>query len=325
MTEIVVGDIGGTNARFALASIAENGAITLGEPQTLAAAEYASLERAWDAFAGRLPQRPPPAASLAVAGPVTGGVVQFTNSPWSVDPARLPAALGLERFTLLNDFAAVAHCVARAGEPEFTHLAGPDAPLPTSGTISVIGPGTGLGVAYFRRDGKGGYHVTPTEGAHADFGPVDVIDDAILARLRQRLRRVSTERVASGPGIVEIYHALARYEGWAVPEHDDKTLWTLGLSGEDKLASAAIDRFCMALGSVAGDLALAHGSSAVVIAGGLGYRIRERLAASGFGQRFRAKGRYEGMMAAMPVKLITHPQPGLTGAAAAFALEHCPS
>lgn len=323
MTQLVVGDIGGTHARFAIAAIAPDGAITLGEPQTLAATDYANLERAWDAFIARLPDPAPPAAALAVAGPVTGGVVQFTNSPWSVDPARLPAALGLERLTLLNDFAAVAHCVARADESQFTHLTGPERPLPDSGTISVVGPGTGLGVAYFRRDGKGGYHVTPTEGGHADFGPVDAIDDAILARLRQRLRRVSTERVASGPGIVEIYHTLAAIEGQAVIEHDDKTLWKLGLSGEDKLASAAIERFCMSLGSVVGDLALAHGASAVVIAGGLGYRIRERLAASGFGQRFRAKGRYEAMMAAMPVKLITHPQPGLFGAAAAFAREHC--
>lgn len=321
-TELVVGDIGGTNARFALASIGGDGTIALGEPETLSAARFANLERAWAAFAANQPHPLPNAASLAVAAPVTGGITQFTNSPWSIDPARLPGALGVERLTLLNDFAAVAHCAARADEALFTRLAGPDAPLPATGTISVIGPGTGLGVAYFHRDGKGGYHVQPTEGGHMDFGPIDAIDDAILTRLRRRHRRVSSERVASGPGIVEIYHTLAEREGKAVMEHDDRTLWRLGLSGEDSLASAAIDRFCLSLGSVAGDLALAHGASAVVIAGGLGYRIRERLAASGFAQRFRAKGRYEGMMAAMPVKLITHPQPGLFGAAVAFAMEH---
>ena len=94
------------------------------------------------------------------------------------------------------------------------------------------------------------------------------------------------------------------------------------MSGEDSLAAAAVDRFCLSLGSVAGDMALAHGAKGVVIAGGLGYRLRETLLRSGFAERFRAKGRFESMMAGIPVKLIVHPQPGLFGAAAAFACEH---
>ena len=102
----------------------------------------------------------------------------------------------------------------------------------------------------------------------------------------------------------------------------DKALWALGLSGEDSLATAAVDRFCLSLGSVAGDIALAQGGAAVVIAGGLGLRIAATLAASGFAGRFAAKGRFEAMMSRIPVKLITHPQPGLFGAAAAFAKEH---
>ena len=100
-------------------------------------------------------------------------------------------------------------------------------------------------------------------------------------------------------------------------------IWTRGTSEGDSLAAAAVDRFCLSLGSVAGDIALAQGGFAgVVIAGGLGYRIRETLLASGFAQRFRAKGRFESLMAGIPVKLIVHPQPGLFGAAAAFAAEH---
>jgi glucokinase len=99
-------------------------------------------------------------------------------------------------------------------------------------------------------------------------------------------------------------------------------LWQRGTVGEDSLAAAAVDRFCLSLGSVAGDIALAQGASGVVIAGGLGLRIRDSLLASGFASRFMAKGRFEAMMAALPVKLITHPQPGLFGAAAAFAAEH---
>ena len=111
-------------------------------------------------------------------------------------------------------------------------------------------------------------------------------------------------------------------EGRAIQPMDDRTLWQLGGSGEDSLAAAAVDRFCLSLGAVAGDIALAQGASGVVIAGGLGLRIRDTLVKSGFASRFTAKGRFEGMMAGLPVKLITHPQPGLFGAAAAFAKEH---
>ena len=200
--------------------------------------------------------------------------------------------------------------------------AGPASTLPTSGTISVLGPGTGLGVAHFWRDGKGGYRVQPTEGGHGDFAPVDAIEDAILARLRKRHTRVSDERVVSGPAIIDIYQTLAAMEKRAVNELDDRTIWERGTNGEDSLASAAVDRFCLALGSVAGDIALIQGAAGVVIAGGLGYRIRETLLASGFAERFCAKGRFASLMATLPVKLIVHPQPGLYGAAAAFAMEH---
>ena len=162
-----------------------------------------------------------------------------------------------------------------------------------------------------------------TEGGHIDFAPLDSIEDAILAKLRKRYRRVSVERVVSGPGLVEIYETLASIEGRAIQQLDDKELWTLGTSGEDSLAAAAVDRFCLSLGSVAGDIALAQGGFAgVVIAGGLGLRIKDTLLRSGFAERFRAKGRFEGLMAGLPVKLITHPQPGLFGAAAAFARQH---
>ena len=99
----------------------------------------------------------------------------------------------------------------------------------------------------------------------------------------------------------------------------DVEIWTAGTDGSDSLAAAAVDRFCLALGSVAGDIALVQGAMGVVIAGGLGYRIRETILASGFASRFKAKGRFAGLMEQIPVKLITHPQPGLLGAAAAFA------
>jgi len=322
MTDIVALDIGGTHARFALASIRTDGAIALGEPETLKTGDYASLKTAWEEFERRCGCTIPRDAAIAIAGPVNGETVRMTNNSWVIHTGRIDEQLGLDRVCVLNDFAAVAHAVARAEESEFTHLTGPDVPLPARGTISVIGPGTGLGVAQLWRDGAGGYHVQATEGGHVDFAPVDHVDDVVLARLRKLHRRVSTERVVSGPGIVEIYHALAAIEGRAVAELEDRAIWEAGLAGTDTLAAAAVERFCLSLGSAAGDYALAHGASAVAIAGGLGYRIRETLRRSGFAERFRFKGRYEQMMAGLPVKLITHPQPGLFGAAAAFQREY---
>lgn len=326
MTELVAVDIGGTHARFALANVA-GGKIVLGEPTTLKTADHASFQTAWEAFAAVQGGRLPPAAAIAIAGPVNGELIKFTNNPWIIRPALIPEKLGVECYSLVNDFGAVGHAVARAEPEHFLHLSGPDRPLPAEGTLSVVGPGTGLGVAHVWRDGRpigqgGGYRVQATEGGHVDFAPLDAIEDAILARLRQRYRRVSTERVVSGPGIVDIYEALAALEGKAITPRDDKTLWQRGMSGEDSLAAAAVDRFCLSLGAVAGDIALAQGAAGVVIAGGLGLRIRDTLLRSGFAERFRAKGRFEGLMAALPVKLITHPQPGLFGAAAAFAMEH---
>lgn len=320
MTELVALDVGGTHARFARARV-NNGTIAVGEPVTLNTSDYASLQTAWEEFARRVGGPVPRAASIAIAAPIVGETIRMTNNSWIFRTDSLDEQLGLDAVTLINDFGAVAHAVARTPEAELVHIAGPDKPLPERGTVSVIGPGTGLGVAHFHRY-PGGYLVQSTEGGHIDFAPLDAIDDWMMARLRKEHRRVSTERVHSGPGIVEIYHALAAIEKRAYEPLDDKTIWQRGIAREDSLAAAAVDRFCGSLGSLCGDYALAHGASAVVLAGGVGMRLRELLPKSAFGERFRFKGRYSEMMAGIPVKMIVHPQPGLYGAAAAFATEH---
>lgn len=211
--------------------------------------------------------------------------------------------------------------MARCDSEHLKHLGGPETDLPAKGAISIVGPGTGLGVAYVVRT-EDDYHIGETEGGHIDYAPLDPIEDNILKHLRSRFRRVSAERVVSGPGLNNIYGALAILEDRAVAPIDDKALWTAAMEGSDALAAAALDRFCLSLGAVAGDIALAQGASGVVIAGGLGLRLADHLPRSGFAQRFVAKGRFERMMSDIPVKLITHPQPGLYGAAAAFAHEH---
>ena len=322
MTAIVAVDIGGTHARFAIAEVQDGRVIDLGKAVTLQTAEYGSFQTAWQEFKRLNGASLPRAVAIAIAGPVDADVIELTNNPWIIQRSMVCEKLDVDSFVIVNDFGAVGHAVAHAGAEHFQHLTGPEQDFAQEGTISIIGPGTGLGVAHLWRQGSN-YHVQATQGGHIDFAPLDAIEDAVLARLRKRHRRVSIERVVSGPGLIDLYETLAAIEGRAVQEYDDKTLWQMGISGEDRLAAVAIDRFCLALGSVAGDITLAQGGFAgVVIAGGLGLRIKDILIRSGFAERFRAKGRFEGMMSAIPVKLITHPQPGLFGAAAAYAQQH---
>ena len=321
MTEIVAVDIGGTHARFALARIENRRIVALTNETVLKAAEHASWQTAWETCAEQGGRPLPRAAGIAVACPVTGEVLQLTNNPWVIRPAMVREKLNVDAFSLINDFGAVGHAVAQLDEGYFRHLCGPDRALPQTGVISIVGPGTGLGVAQVLKT-QGGAQIVETEGGHIDFAPVDSLDDGILIRLRKQFRRVSVERVVSGPGLSNIYAALADIEGRPMATQDNRALWGAAMAGEDSLAIAALDRFCLSLGSVAGDIALAQGASALVIAGGLGLRIADHLPVSGFERRFCAKGRFEGRMADIPVKMITHDQPGLYGAAAAFVAEH---
>jgi glucokinase len=321
MSRIVTADVGGTHARFAFAEIEQGRVVSVDEPVTLKTADHASFQSAWEEFGRRTQTESKPELAVAFAGPIAGDVLKLTNNPWVMRPSLISERLGIDRFTIVNDFGAVAHAVATLGEEHFRHICGPDRPLPSEGVVSIVGPGTGLGVAaLLRRNGH--YEVIETEGGHVDFAPLDALEDRILDELRRSLRRVSVERIVSGRGLWNLYETLGAIEGRALTIHDEGALWSAAMDGSDTLANAALDRLCLALGAVAGDMALAQGAAAVVIAGGVGLRLADYLPRSDFRERFIAKGRFERRMDEMPVKLITHPQPGLVGAAAAFAREH---
>ncbi|MEO8455361.1 MAG: glucokinase [Sphingomicrobium sp.] len=321
MRTIAAADIGGTHARFALAEIDGGRVVSLDEPVKLNTSEHSSFQLAWQEFGRRNGIDLPTELAVAFAGPVGGEVLKLTNNPWVIRPYLMKERLGVDRFTIVNDFGAVAHAVANLPDEDFWRICGPDRPLPDEGAISIVGPGTGLGVAALLRK-SGHYEVIETEGGHVDFAPLDKLEDRILGKLRRNFRRVSVERVASGRGLWNLYEALGAIEKQPLTFHDEKELWAAAAAGTDGLANAALDRLCLTLGSVAGDMALAQGAVAVVIAGGVGLRLAEYLPNSGFRDRFIAKGRFERRMDEMPVKLITYPEPGLFGAAAAFAREH---
>lgn len=318
MTDVIAADIGGTHARFAIASV-DNGTVTqMGAPFTVAVAAYDCLEEAWQAFGRHVGRELPRQAAIALACPIQGEVLTMANNPWVVIPANVPDELGIEPPLFLNDFEAVAHAVASIGPDSMPHLCGPDRPLPESGTIVAIGPGTGLGTASIIRH-NGQVLVRGAEAGHIGFSPFDSFEDELLVRLRTVHGRVSAERVVSGPGIVAICAALSDLHGEERRDLDDKQLWTLALEGHDRLAREGMHRFCQALGSFAGDMALAYCATGVVVAGGLGRRLMGVLPGSDFCQRFVAKGRFETMLRRMPVRMIHHPEPGLFGAACALA------
>ncbi|MDJ0978700.1 MAG: glucokinase [Erythrobacter sp.] len=317
--QIVAVDIGGTHARFGIATFEPDGAITLGKVRTLKTRDYRALEDAFSAYRSGLGDALPRAASIAMAGLVEGDVIPFTNNQWTLHRKHLKNEFDFERCHVVNDFEAVAHAVSQAASDQFLHLAGPSGDLPRFGTVSVVGPGTGLGVAHFHRERDGRALVQSTEGGHASFAPVDRFERALYERLKAHFGRVSTERALCGPAIAEYYEVLCELEGLAAPRKEEIEIWRTGLTGEDPLAAKSIGRFCDALGSVTGDIALVHGARGVVIAGGLGSRLRAALPASNFHSRFTDKGRFTPHMEGLPVKLVTLAEPGLVGAAVAYA------
>ena len=314
-------DVGGTHARFALAEFPPGERPRLGPVHKYKAREHDSLAAAWRHFAEEAGEHLPPAASVAAAAAIGEDVLTFVNSPWTIDTRTLRQDLGVAQLSLLNDFGAMAHAVSVLEPDEFVHIQGPEGTLPDQGVTTVMGPGTGLGVAMILRRG-GHCHILETEGGHYAFAPIDAGEFAIAERLRERFGRVSLERVVSGPGLVNMTEALAELGGEERTVADAAQLWKDALAGTDPTATHALERLVRSLGSAAGDYALGHGSNAVVLTGSLVNRLVDRLRGPLFVDRFRAKGRNATRMEGIMVKVATYAEAGLLGAAVAFEREH---
>lgn len=317
MKPIIAADIGGTNARFAIATFGEDGTPTLGKVRKYKVDEYPSLQACWSAFARDEPEPLPRAASIAFATAIGRDVIKLTNSNWVIRPDTLKDDLHVDTLKLVNDFEAVAHAVSKLPMGNLELLFGADDPFPRNGSVTILGPGTGLGVAMIAF-ADGVPHIVATEGGHIDFAPLDVLEGRIVDYLRDKFLRVSAERIVSGPGLNNLYKAMATISHERVELMTDADLWQSALGNEDPFARAALERFCLCYGAVAGDLALAHGPHSVVLAGGLTQRMKDMLPLSGFHSRFTAKGRFQSLMEHIPVRLAVHDEIGLFGAAAAF-------
>ncbi|MDQ4087057.1 MAG: glucokinase [Pseudomonadota bacterium] len=315
--KIVVGDIGGTHARFALAELVAGGRPRIGAMKRYRTREHSGLGSAWRRFAEESGGALPSAAALAVAAPIEGEVLRFMNSEWRIRRAGLAEELGVDRLTLLNDFGAVAHAVSGMGPDELEPVHGPPM-LPPEGVVSVIGPGTGLGVAILSRR-AGQVTVIETEAAHSGFVPLDPEEVALGEAIAARYGRTSVERIVSGPGLIDIYRHLGGGD-WDVNRAGD--LWTAALDGSHATEVQALHILVRCFGTAAGDIALAHGAMGVAITGALANRMAHLLRSPIFADRFTAKGRYRERMERVAVVLATYPEPGLLGAAVAFQREH---
>jgi glucokinase len=309
-----VGDVGGTNARFAL--VDEDGRIRA--PHSYACADYASLTDILAEYLSTVTGRfRPPRAVLAVAGPVVAGEIEFTNLSWVVSELDLMAAFGFEAARLINDFAAQA-LAAPLMDDDDLRLIGPSVRADPHGPAVILGAGTGFGVAGLARSSRSDIPL-PAEGGHAAFAPWDELEVEVWRRLRSRHGRVSIERILSGPGLFDLYRAIGDIQSIAAPLEDEKAVFAAGQEG-DPLASAALDRFCEILGGVAGDLALTFGArGGVFVTGGIAPRMLDRLSAGGFRRRFEDKGRMSDYVKAIPTSVIVHPYAALVGAARELA------
>lgn len=309
---ILLGDIGGTNLRFAQVVRGTCGPIT-----TLPRAAYDDLVQAIVAYLDASTSPALDKLVLAIAGPLQDGRVVMTNTGWQIDAMDLQQRLKIPHVHLVNDFVATAWSLPALSADDVHQIGGG---LPKPGGVKVAcGPGTGLGVsAYIPLDGS--ERVIASEAGHITLAAQNAGEDAVLAWLREKFGHVSAERVISGPGLVNLYRALAALSQSSAPIQSAAEVVTAAREGRCRLCVRALALFCAFLGGFAGDLALTFGGSGgLYLAGGILPHMPDLLQVSDFRKRFEAKGRLGDYLAPIPVFVILHPEPAVLGLQAMIA------
>ncbi|MGH8495008.1 MAG: glucokinase [Gammaproteobacteria bacterium] len=302
----LIADVGGTHTRCALLDRRGSRPVV----HKYRNERFDSLRDVIRAFLADHAQTHPTRGALAVAAPIVGDRVEFTNRRWQFSIRRLADALELERLDIINDFAAQALALPVLTEADTTTIGGGET-VP-DGTRAVLGPGTGIGVAGLVRAGEG-WITVPGEGGHVTLAASTEPEARIITRLRERFGHCSAERVLSGPGLTNLYEALAAETGVAAEELEPEDVTARAAKG-DPLASRCLEHFFAFLGTVASDVALTFGAiGGVYLSGGILPQVSAALLASSFRARFEDKGRYRDYLAAIPTRLITVENPALLG------------
>jgi glucokinase len=312
----LLGDIGGTNARFAWQASRE---APLTDIATYPCADYDSLLSAMRHYLQVHGKAAPRWGAIGIANPVVGDRVQMTNHHWSFSIAEVQAALGLERFLVINDFTALALSLPALSPADLIQVGGGS---PVAGApLALVGAGTGLGVSgLLPGNAKRGSVPLSGEGGHVTLGGVTELEDAVIRHLRERFGHASAERALSGPGLVNLYEASCALAGVTARPLSAAEISAAAQSGGDPMCAQAVDLFLGLLGTVAGNLALSLGAlGGVYVGGGIVPRMRERVRESRFRACFDSKGRFRDYMSAIPVYLISAEQsPALIGASRAL-------
>jgi len=312
----LVGDIGGTNARFGwIASASE----PLTDIDTLPGADYATIVDAMRAYLAKHGKAAPRWCAIGIANPVVGDVVKMTNHDWSFSISGVKAELGLDRFLVINDFTALALSLPALAAADVRQVgqgtAVPGAPL------ALLGAGTGLGVSGLLPAGSGhGAIPLNGEGGHVTLAAIDEREERVVAILRRRFGHASAERALSGPGIENLHQAVCELAGETAPALTAAQITERAVAGSDVRCVDAMDLFFSFLGTIAGNLALSLGSlGGLYIGGGIVPRLGDAIDRSRFRQSFESKGRFRRYVEQIPTYVLqAKVSPGLVGAARAL-------
>jgi glucokinase len=310
----LLGDIGGTNARFAWQAV--RGA-KLTDVATYPAAGHATLLHAMQHYLAEHPGFVPRQCAIGIANPIVGDHVRMTNHHWEFSISAMEKALGLQRFLVINDFTALALSLTSLDAADLRAVGGGQAVM--NAPLGLLGPGTGLGVSGLL-PAVGGRNAIPLngEGGHVTLAPVNDLEEQVVRYLRREFGHPSAERALSGSGLVNLFNALCEIDG--VKPRPITPAELTAQSESDPQCRAAIDLFFSLLGNVAGNLALSIGArGGMYIGGGIVPRLGDRIDRSAFRERFEDKGRFRGYLQAIPVWVVNaRMSPALIGAARAL-------
>ncbi len=307
---LLVGDVGGTNARFGLLMKAGEQPVSV---KVFPCADFSNIAEAVENYLSGIAAQRPKRAAIAVATAVTGDRVRMTNHVWQFSIEETRRLLKLNQLEVINDFTALAMALPLLELDEVTKTGG-GGPVPDT-PIALLGAGTGLGVSGLI-PGGGAWLPLQGEGGHVSFPPVTEREIEILRILQQRYQHVSAERLLSGPGLVNLYQAHAVIEGVQADACTPADISAKGKEGQCVICAAALESFCAILGTVAGNLVLTLGArGGVYIGGGIVPGLGDYFTDSPFRQRFEQKGRFTDYLAAVPSFVIVAKYPALIGAA----------
>jgi glucokinase len=308
---VLVGDIGGTNGRFALLTGKDAKLISFPNVRT---AEFSNIDDAIRQVILPASSQPPKTAILAIAGPVSSDEIELTNCPWVVRPNVMMDTLGFEEVIVLNDFEAQALAVVALDKEHLEQIGGGGVD-PVAGRV-VLGPGTGLGVAGLI-NARGIWQPIPGEGGHVDVGPRTARDQQIFPFLEAIEGRISAEQILCGRGMVSLYRAICAASGVSTQFSEPHEITAGAMVHGNRWAKETLSLFATYLGRVAGDMALVFmAKGGVYLSGGIAQKILPVLKQGEFRAAFNDKAPHSQIMSQMPVFVITHPLAAVVGLAA---------